>query len=250
MNTQKRARQWMLGGLVLLAPVLGFIAWRLIRLMMSDNPAIWAKQIAEFKKQDRLEPLPAGAIVFTGSSSIRFWKTLQQDMAPLHVINRGFGGAKIKQVTYYADQIVIPYHPRAVVLFAGTNDLGGFKTKTAQEVFEGYVEFVDAVHNALPQTPIYYLAITPTPLRWKNWPIVHEANLLIKAYTENDSRLHFIDMTNQILGMDGRPKRDLYIWDRLHPSAKGYALWTSIIKPILEADLFSQRESKARRSGE
>jgi lysophospholipase L1-like esterase len=163
-------------------------------------------------------------------------------MASLPVVNRGFGGAKIKQVAYYADQIVIPYHPRAVVLFAGTNDLGRFRTKTAQEVFEGYIEFVKVVQAALPDTPIYYIAITPTPARWKIWPIAHEANQRIKAYTETDQRLHFIDLTNEILGPDGRPKRDLYIWDRLHPSAKGYALWTSIIKPTLEADLFKRPE--------
>jgi lysophospholipase L1-like esterase len=232
----------MLGALIVLAPVLGLIVWRMVRMLSSDDPAIWAREIATFKKQDRHHRPPEGAIAFTGSSSIRFWKTLEQDMAPLPVINRGFGGAKIKQVAYYVDQIVIPYRPRAVVLFAGTNDLGRFRTKTAQEVFEGYVEFVKVVQAALPDTPIYYIAITPTPARWKIWPIAHEANQRIKAYTETDQRLHFIDLTNEILGPDGRPKRDLYIWDRLHPSAKGYALWTSIIKPTLEADLFKGQE--------
>ncbi len=140
------------------------------------------------------------------------------------------------------DQIVTPYHPRAVVLFAGTNDLGQFNTKTAQEVFEGYVEFVNAIHTALPQMPIYYIAITPTPSRWKYWPVANEANQRIKTYTETDHRLHFIDMTNEILGSDGQPRRELFIWDKLHPSTKGYALWTTIIKPILEADLFKRQE--------
>jgi lysophospholipase L1-like esterase len=73
--------------------------------------------------------------------------------------------------------------------------------------------------------------------------VARDANQRIKAHTETDPRLHFIDMTNEILGPDGRPKRDLYIWDKLHPSAKGYALWTSIIKPTLEADLLQRQES-------
>jgi lysophospholipase L1-like esterase len=243
MNTRNRDRLWILGAVTLLAPIIGLIIWRFVRMISSDDPKIWAKQIDTFKKLDQQHQPPGDVIVFTGSSSIRFWKTLEQDMAPLSVINRGFGGAKIKQVTYYADQIVIPYHPRAIVLFAGTNDLGRFNPKTAQEVFEGYVEFVETVRAALPQTPIYYIAITPTPSRWKTWPIVQEANQQIKAYTETDYQLHFIDMTNQYLGSDGRTKRDLYIWDSLHPSAKGYALWTSIIKPRLEADLFQHQES-------
>jgi len=246
MNIRKLPLRWILGTLVLLAAILGLIARRMLRMLASDDPAIWAREIARFKKQDRYHPPSQEVIVFAGSSSIRFWKTLEQDMAPLPVINRGFGGAKIKQVTYYADQIVLPYHPRAVVLFAGTNDLGRFNPKTAQEVFDGYVEFVNTVHAALPQTPIYFIAITPTPSRWKIWPIVNEANQLIKAHTETDHRLHFIDMTNKILGPDGQPKRELYIWDRLHPSAKGYEVWTSIIKPILEADLFKRQELTQR----
>jgi lysophospholipase L1-like esterase len=243
MNTGSGYKLWILGAAALLASITGLIILRFIRMISSDDPKIWAKQIDTFKKEDKQQLPPEDVIVFTGSSSIRFWKTLEQDMAPLPVINRGFGGAKIKQVTYYADQIVIPYHPRAIVLFAGTNDLGRFNPKTAQEVFEGYVEFVETMRAALPQTPIYYIAITPTPSRWKTWPIVREANQQIKAYTETDPQLHYIDMTNQYLGSDGRPERDLYIWDRLHPSAKGYALWTSIIKPTLEADLFQHRES-------
>ncbi len=240
MSTRKRARRWMLGGLILLATVPGLIIRRLVHLFTSDDPATWAEEIAAFKMQDRHDPPPEGAIVFVGSSSIRFWKTLEQDMAPIPVINRGFGGAKIKQVIYYAGQIVIPYQPRAVVLFAGTNDLGGFNTKTAQAVFEGYIEFVTMVHAALPQISIYYVAITPTPLRWKYWPIAYEANQCIKAYTETDNRLSFIDMTSEILGPDGRPKRELFIWDGLHPSTRGYMLWASTIKPILEGALFKR----------
>jgi lysophospholipase L1-like esterase len=122
------------------------------------------------------------------------------------------------------------------VLFAGTNDIAGRKPKTAQEVFEGYCAFVKVVHAALPQTPIYFISITPTPSRWKNWLIVRKANRLIKTRTETDPRLHFIDLTDVILGPDGRPRRDLYRIDRLHPNRKGYAVWTAAIKPILQAE--------------
>ena len=92
-------------------------------------------------------------IVFTGSSSITFWETLEQDMAPLPVINRGLGGSKIHQVIHYADRIVIPYHPRAVVLFAGTNDIAGSKPKTARQVFDGYLAVVKTVQRRCPKLP-------------------------------------------------------------------------------------------------
>ena len=204
---------------------------------MSGDPAAWESSIRRFEARDRLNPPPAGVIVFTGSSSITFWATLEQDMAPLPVINRGFGGARIDDVVYYARRIVIPYRPRAVVLFAGTNDIAGAKPKTAQGVFAGYLAFVDVVHAALPETPIYFVSITPTPSRWKHWPIVSEANRLIKTHTQTDPRLRFIDMTGVILGPDGRPDRGLFRIDRLHPNKRGYVKWTATIKPILAADL-------------
>ena len=236
----KRGGFWLLVAFAALVSVLILLARRVLRLMASDDPAMWAKEIEAFKQYDRQHPPAEGAIVFTGSSSIRFWTTLARDMAPLPVINRGFGGSKMQQVAYYADQIVTPYRPRAVVLFAGTNDLGRFRPKTPQQVLDGYIEFVRTVQAALPEVPIYYIAITPTPLRWKTWPTINETNRLIKAHTENDPHLHFIDMKDQLLGSDGRPRRELYIWDRLHPSAQGYALWTSIIKPVLQAELSRQ----------
>lgn len=210
---------------------------------LSGDPLAWESSIEKFEAQDRRTPPPAGVIVFTGSSSITFWDTLAQDLAPLPVINRGFGGSKLDDVVRYADRIVIPYRPRAVVLFAGTNDMAGRKPKTAQEVFAGYEAFIECVQAALPSVPIYYLSITPTPSRWKYWPSVQEANRLIKARTETDPRLRFINLTGAVLGPDGKPRRDLYRIDRLHPNRRGYTVWTGIIKPILQADL--QSETKA-----
>jgi lysophospholipase L1-like esterase len=215
----------------------GFEIISMIPSSLSDKPDAWEWSISRFEAQDRVSPPPKGAIVFTGSSSITFWKTLEQDMAPLPVINRGFGGSKIHQVAHYVDRIVAPYHPRAVVLFAGTNDIAGPKPRTAQQVLDGYLAFVRAVHAALPETPIYYISITPTPSRWKYWPAVREANCLIKAHTGTDLRLHFIDMTDAILGPDGKPNRGLFRIDRLHPNQAGYAQWTATIKPVLLADL-------------
>jgi lysophospholipase L1-like esterase len=215
----------------------GFDIVSMISGSLSDEPDAWEWSIARFEAQDRVKPPAKDAIVFTGSSSITLWKTLEQDMAPLPVINRGFGGSKIHQVAYYVDRIVIPYRPRAVVLFAGTNDIAGPKPKTAQQVLDGYLAFVRAVHAALPETPIYYISITPTPSRWKYWPVVREANRLIQAYTGTDPGLHFIDLTDTILGPDGKPNRDLFRIDRLHPNQAGYAKWTATIKPVLLADL-------------
>lgn len=201
------------------------------------DPDAWESSIRKFEAQDRLKPPPAGLILFVGSSSFTLWSTMEHDLSPLPVLNRGFGGAKIGDVVHYAERIVIPYRPRAIVLFAGTNDIAGPKPATAQAVFDGYLSFVKCVQATLPEVPIYYIAITPSASRWKYWHIAREANHLIREHTKSDPRLRFIDLTDHLLGPDGKPDRSLYRIDRLHPNKRGYAKWIAVIKPLLMADL-------------
>jgi hypothetical protein len=132
-----------------------------------NDPNAWEASVLTFEAQDRRQLPPPGAIVFAGSSSFTLWSTMEQDMAPLMVFNRGFGGARMQDVVHYAERIIYPYRPRAVVLFAGTNDISGPKPASAQQVFDGYLATVQRVRSKLPEVPIYFVAITPTPSRWK-----------------------------------------------------------------------------------
>ena len=207
-----------------------------------NDPRAWEASIRSYEAQDHRQPPAAGRIVFTGSSSFTFWSTLEGDMAPLPVLNRGFGGARMQDVVHYADRIVLPYRPRAVVLFAGTNDITWPKPATAHQVYDGYLAFIQCVHSILPETPIYFVAITPTPARWRYWLIAQEANRLICGQTRSDPRLHFIDLTAHLLGPDGKPDRSLYRFDGLHPNRKGYARWTAVIKPALEAEMLQNEK--------
>ncbi len=206
-----------------------------------NDPDAWEASIRTFEEQDQRQPPEPGMIVFTGSSSFTLWSTMEQDLAPLPVLNRGFGGARIQDVVHYAQRVALPYQPRAIVLFAGTNDIAPPKPASAQQVYEGYLAFVQLVHSWLPQIPIYFVAITPTPSRWEYWPIAQEANRLIEERTCSDPRLRFIDLTDQLLGPHGKPDRSLYRLDRLHPNQKGYRKWMAVIKPRLLEDLFSSR---------
>ncbi len=202
-----------------------------------NDPDAWEASIQTFEAQDQRQPPEPGLIVFTGSSSFTLWSTMERDLTPLPVLNRGFGGARIQDVVHYAKRIVLPYQPCAVVLFAGTNDIAPPKPASAHQVYEGYLAFVQLVHFWLPQIPIYFVAITPTPSRWEYWPIAQEANHLIEECTRSDPRLRFIDLTDQLLGPDGKPDRSLYRLDRLHPNQKGYRKWTTAIQPRLLEDL-------------
>src|SRR5271163_3619909 len=179
----------------LVAPLLVMLAAGVCALAYfrrMGNPEFWGSQISAFEKADRVNPPKPGVIVFTGSSSIRFWTTLADDMKPLEVINRGFGGSQIAQVNHYASRIILPYRPRAVVLYAGDNDLSWPSSKSPEQVFGDFQQFLEIVHGQLPETWIYYVSIKPTILRRKTWAKMQRTNEMIADYIRTQPRTQFI----------------------------------------------------------
>jgi lysophospholipase L1-like esterase len=208
------------------------------------------QEILDFEAADAKQMPPSGAVLFIGSSSIRLWTTLAQDFPEIPVINRGFGGSLIQDSTQFADLIVIPYKPKIVVLYAGTNDLD-YGNKTPEEVFSDYKAFVAKVHAALPDTRIIFISINPTVARWKEESAQLKANYLIEDYalTTNspDEKLSFIESHTRVLGLDGRPQAQLLRSDGQHFNADGYKLWTSIVKPQILA--YAKADGVAFNSG-
>jgi lysophospholipase L1-like esterase len=193
----------------------------------------WEPAIRDFEEQDKAHPPKPGGIVFAGSSSFRFWDTLVSDMKPLDVINRGFGGSEFSALDMYAKRLVIAYRPRAVVVYEGDNDLAEGSAKTPEMVAADFRKFVQIVHGALPDTWIYILAIKPSKLRWNEWPQMKAANKLMQDYAATRKNVQYIDIATPMFDANGNLPRDLFKADGLHPTAKLYAMWTAIIKPIL-----------------
>ncbi|MEE4193785.1 MAG: GDSL-type esterase/lipase family protein [Anaerolineae bacterium] len=203
-----------------------------------EDPERWEKEIKKIESRYG-EYKPTGRIVFLGSSSIRLWETLEEDMAPFDVLNHGFGGSKAVDSTYYLNRLVNPFKPRALVIFTGTNDINGIKgnTKSGEQVFFSVINLIETYHELYPQVPIFYISITPTPSRWKVWRDADTTNQLVARYAEKNPYLTLIDTTEAFINTDGKPKRSLFQRDQLHLNEKGYALWTSLIKPVLEEKL-------------
>ncbi|MGI9288774.1 MAG: GDSL-type esterase/lipase family protein [Pseudomonadales bacterium] len=202
----------------------------------SDDPTVWERDIRKFALRNQRESASTRPIVFTGSSSIRFWSSLKQDMAPLQVVNKGFGGSQIHHVTHYADRLVLPQNPRAIVFYAGENDIAGMffgKKKSAAEVLQDFQIFCDKIHAQLADVAIHFIAIKPPKRRIKYWAEMQEANRLIKEFCDTDARLYFVDIVPAMLDDQGQPRFDVFKWDGIHMNEKGYAIWTSTLRPTL-----------------
>ena len=204
-------------------------------------------EVDRFVEADRTSPPAACHVLFVGSSSIVKWKdTLAADMAPIPVINRGFGGSHIEYVNRWFDQIVAPYQPRAIVFYAGENDLDA--GKSVGQVVADFDTFMALKTRTLGKTPVYFISVKPSKLRLAQLPQQTEVNNAIRARASKRSDLHYIDVASLMLE-NGRPK-DIFGPDDLHMNRTGYMIWTKAMRaallPNTEAEARSCRHRRKR----
>jgi lysophospholipase L1-like esterase len=186
-------------------------------------------EILRFAELDRESPPPACPVLFVGSSSIRLWTTLVEDMAPLPVLNRGFGGSTISQSNLYFDRIVAPYRPRAIVFYAGENDLDGGESPEA--VTSEFRRFMEKKRAKLGKTPVFYISAKPSKLRLSQLGRQVQLNAAIRQLGSTSKDLTFIDVVPSMM-REGQPQ-DLYVEDGLHMNAAGYEIWRGLVRKAL-----------------
>ena len=205
------------------------------------NPLRFKKQIDTFIKWDSKNSVPADATLFVGSSSIVSWAT--HDFFPdMKVINRGFGGAHISDVNFFADSIVLPYKPKVIVFYAGDNDIAG--KKSPKRVFDDYQRFVKLVRAELPKIPIIFIAIKPSIARWSLADRMNQANSMIEDLSSRDDKLFFVDISVGLLDAAGKPDKKLFARDGLHLNEAGYKVWTRMVKPVIITASLSTKPKK------
>lgn len=188
--------------------------------------------IAAFIKADQEHPQKKGQILFIGSSIFRQWAHLTDQMAPLPVFNRAFGGSRTWEVLHYADQVVLPYEPKIIVYYCGSNDVNAGEKSEA--IFERYRLFSEKVREKLPDTQIYYVSILRAPQKKDHWDIVDGVNKLAQDYSSRTKNRSFIDINPAVFDTDGKPRMELYQTDGLHYHDEAYVEFTAIVKPVLE----------------
>jgi len=193
--------------------------------------AKWEKDIAAFEKRDAANPPPKHALLFIGSSGIVRWKTLAADYPGSTILNRAFGGNEIADSTHFADRMIFPYEPRMIFLRAGGNDIHA--GRSAEEVFEDFKAFVATVRAKLPEVPIAYIGLSPSPSRWAEKPAGDKLNASIAAYCKENKNLIFIDDTKISLDSDGKVRPELFVEDQLHFNEAGYKLLAEAVRPFV-----------------
>jgi lysophospholipase L1-like esterase len=211
---------------------LGFFIFLIHPAFAQQHPPFW-KAIQQFKHQDSTQMPPKHAILFIGSSSIRFWTDLQKDFPGHTVINRGFGGSTLPDVIRYAEDIIFPYHPKQIVIYCGDNDAASSDKISADSILNRFKHLFKLIRSKLPGTEVTYISIKPSPSREKFFPVMQKANWEIRLFLKNQQRADFVDIWHLMLNDYGQPRKGLFRSDMLHMNKKGYAIWTKAIKPVL-----------------
>lgn len=218
-----RTRAWLIGCLLLVIAHAAFAR--------PPSPQSWQPDIDRLVADDSAHPPPQHGVLFVGSSSIRMWTTLAADFPGVPVIDRGFGGSAIADTTYFADRIVVPYHPRLILMYAGDNDIA--EGCTPRQVLDAFETFVARVRRDLPEVAVAYISIKPSIARWSMWPRMREANRLIAAWSQTQSRVTFVDVAASMREANGKPRGALFRDDGLHMTPAGYAVWVRALRPVL-----------------
>lgn len=203
------------------------------QITCAQQPPFW-KEIQKFKKEDSISFPQKNQVLFVGSSSFTKWTDVQQYFPAYPIINRGFGGSSLTDLIRYANDIILPYQPRQVVIYCGENDFAADEKLFPAQVAERFYELFNIIRTKYKKVPIAFVSMKPSPSRMHLMAKFDVANTMIRNFLNNKKRTDYIDVYHAMLNSDGTPVKEIFIEDNLHMNEKGYAIWQKIIEPYLK----------------
>ena len=171
-------------------------------------------------------------ILFTGSSSIRMWNSLQSDFPNYNIVNRGFGGSQTSDLIYYFDQLILPYHPKKIFIYEGDNDIS--TGKSTEQILVGMDSLITMIRQKVsPTVPVYIISPKPSISRWHLKDKYVDFNNQMSKLASTKKEVYFIDVWTPALDNDGTVFKDIFLEDGLHMNAKGYAIWAKVLRKYL-----------------
>ena len=192
----------------------------------------WYEDEIKHLEKDSLKIGYKAETIFYGSSSIRLWTSLYNDFENLKPVNLGFGGSTLAACVWFFERVMVPYHPKRLVIYAGDNDLGD--GRHPEEVLIFFQQLVVKAGKRFCDIPCYFVSLKPSVSRWNMIDQFKFTNNLIETeIIKYNNHWKFIDVFKQMIDANGRPKRNYFHSDGLHLSENGYRLWKQIINDYI-----------------
>ncbi len=172
----------------------------------------------------------SGGAVFTGSSTIRMWKSLQSEFPNAAILNTGFGGSKASDLENHLFPLVIRFEPSRVFIYEGDNDL--WADVTVAEIMTSLDNIVTRLQLINPNIEIYLIGAKPSPSRWEKKQNYMIFNQNLREYCEANEGVQFIDTWKALTDSSGNARPELYLSDQLHLNEQGYEIWSTLFEPF------------------
>lgn len=202
-----------------------------LQVIFPQNPTRFQSEIDVLKQLNTERRPDQKTVLFTGSSSIRMWKDIQDYFPGKVIIKTGFGGSHMSDLLFYLDTIVINFKPDQIFIYEGDNDIAAGKKPSA--IIKDAKKIIRRLNKLLPEVPVVFISPKPSLARWNLKEDYLELNRRLEIYASKKNNVDFINIWPLMLNQAGEPVKELYIKDGLHMSKQGYDLWaTEIMKHI------------------
>jgi enoyl-CoA hydratase/carnithine racemase/lysophospholipase L1-like esterase len=195
----------------------------------------WMKRHESFVARARKGDVDVG---FLGDSIMYDWEgrgkaVWKKSFEPLKAVNFGISGDQTRHVLWRitAGQELSAISPKVFVVMIGTNNMAAH---TAGQIAEGVSAIAKELQRQKPTAKVLVLGIFPRSasgtalIRAK----IKDTNQRL-AKLADGKQVFYLDIGARFLTADGALTKEI-MYDALHLTPKGYAIWADAIKPTLD----------------
>jgi lysophospholipase L1-like esterase len=215
-----------------------FLPWadrQFRRTPPADRPVARIDRNSQIAHEQLLAKAKAGGtdVYFEGDSITRRWGATdypqmlanwKENFFGWNAADFGWGADTTQNILWRLENGELDgVNPRAIVLLAGTNNIGG--GAAAEDVARGIEEIVRVMQAKAPAAKIVLTAVFPRYDRPLYAATIERVNAELAKFAEAN-KVRWLDVNRKMTEETLNP-------DRLHPNVKGYQVWADALKPVL-----------------
>jgi lysophospholipase L1-like esterase len=227
------------------------MATALTSLMRSDLRLRDWPLLGRYREANRTLGAPAGSeprVVFMGDSITDSWPQPRfGDFFATHksYVGRGISGQTTPQMLLRFRPDVIDLHPKAVIIYAGTNDIASNTGPLTNEEIQGNLmsmaelakaHKIKVIMASITPVSAYHAAPNAAPqTTTRPMERIRAINDWMKKYAAAEGHV-YLDYFSAMVDQTGMLREELSA-DDLHPNAKGYAIMAPLAESAIKQAL-------------